>query len=95
MSLGDGVTWADWARLVAAEVGVYGLDGPTVGRLLWERTAWPITMDVAILRPQLVAALVGPQLCPCCGGRLGTDGYMGVCLRCAQGHGWERETAPD
>lgn len=56
MSLGDGVTWADWVRLVAAEHDTHGLTDDVVDWLLWECTAWPITTDVSYLRAQLDAA---------------------------------------
>lgn len=58
MSLGDGITWADWVRLVAAEVGVHDLTDEQVNWLLWEQTAWPFSCEVRYLRPQLVLALI-------------------------------------
>lgn len=89
MSLGDGVTLADWVRLVASEHGVNErLTDRKIDALLWERTAYPMTTDLATLRPQIVAALVGPDLCPCCGEVL-ADPYMGVCRPCAERHEWE------
>jgi hypothetical protein len=57
VSRGDGITWADWVRLVAAEHGVHGLTDDDVDFLLWERTAWPTCTETGVLRAQLVDAL--------------------------------------
>lgn len=89
MSLGDGLTWADWVRLTASDLGVHGLTEDNIEFLLWECTAWPIATDLAVLGPQLTDALLGvPLPCPCCGQPLGADGRVGVCAACASGHGW-------
>lgn len=55
--LGDGVTWADWARMVASELSVFGLSDVDLDRLLWNRTAWPCSITPAYIRPQLLDAL--------------------------------------
>lgn len=52
MSLGDGLTWADWVRLVAAEHGVHDLSEDDIDVLLWERTAFPVAGPDHV-RPQL------------------------------------------
>lgn len=59
MSLGDGLTWADWVRLIASDYGV-SLTDDAIDFVLWERTAWPVA-DVAHVREQLHAFFAG---CP-------------------------------
>jgi hypothetical protein len=97
VTLGDGVTLSDWVRLVAAEHGVHGLTDGEVDMLLIERTAWPFTSDPTYLRPQLVAALIGPDLCPCCGDAmtLAEKQLYGVCRRCVVHMGWLLPRCPD
>jgi hypothetical protein len=82
--LGNGVTWADWVRLVATEVNVYGLTDEEIDWLLWERTPWPLG-DHRHIRPCLLDALQGVQGCPCCGGTMTAeeDARDGVCGPCA------------
>lgn len=82
MSLGDGLTWGDWVRLLAAERGVHGLSDRAVDQLLLEFTAWPISLDPDYIRPQLEAALDGTPLCPCCGEPITGKSRLGLCLRC-------------
>lgn len=89
MSLGDSVTWIDWVLLVASELGVYGLSDRQADRLLWEHTPYPFTGPL-VIRPALVAALLGTPGCPCCGGVMTADedADMGVCGICKARHGW-------
>lgn len=54
-SLG-GITWQDWTRLTASDVGVHGLTDEQVDWLLWERTAFPFA-PVTYIRDQLIDQL--------------------------------------
>lgn len=89
MSLGDSLTWGDWVRLVASELGVHGLTDRKVETLLWEYTPYPHAGPLAI-RPALMAALLGAPDCPCCGGVMTSDenADMGVCGECKARMGW-------
>ena len=57
----EGETWADAVRMIASWNGVpgYTLTDETITNLLWNQTAWPMTYDMDLLAPQIIAAVRG------------------------------------
>jgi hypothetical protein len=84
---GARISWRDWARQVAAEVGVTGLTDAQLDWLMWERTPFPMG-DTATVRAALVHAVTStgpPDRCPRCAGPMtpAEDADWGVCARCS------------
>jgi hypothetical protein len=72
MSLGDDMSWADWVRLLASDLGLTLTDAE-IDNIMWNETAWPIHTGLEVLRPQVLSALLDRVTgetrpsCPRCG----------------------------
>lgn len=72
MALGDDITWGDWIRLLASDLGLTLTDAE-ITTIMWEETAWPVDTSLEVLRPQVLAALLDRATgetrpsCPRCG----------------------------